>query len=107
MSYRKNFVRTQKQVRISHGKRAFGVGAIEVPLYLKLVKSLPLYFVCGKKFLTVPLLKIIGERCSIFIAGAGSEKCEPRPSCNETDYYRLRTPCDENKKVSYYVKWDI
>ena len=33
-SYRKNFVGTQKQVRNSHGKRAIGVGAIEVLLYL-------------------------------------------------------------------------
>ena len=32
-SYRKNFVGTQKQVRISHGKRAIGVRAIEVRLY--------------------------------------------------------------------------
>ena len=33
MSYRKNYVRTQKRVRISHGKRAIGVRAIEVELY--------------------------------------------------------------------------
>ena len=33
MSYRKNFVGTQKRVRISHGKRAIGVRAIEVRLY--------------------------------------------------------------------------
>ena len=32
LSYRKNFVGTQKQVRISHGKRAIGVRAIEVRL---------------------------------------------------------------------------
>ena len=33
-SYRKNFVGTQKRVRISHhGKRAIGVQAIEVRLY--------------------------------------------------------------------------
>ena len=31
--YRKNFVGTQKRVRISHGKRAIGVRAIEVRLY--------------------------------------------------------------------------
>ena len=30
LSYRKNFVGTQKLVRISHGKRAIGVRAIEV-----------------------------------------------------------------------------
>ena len=34
LSYRKNFVGTQKQVRISHGKRAIGVQAIEVRLYI-------------------------------------------------------------------------
>ena len=33
-NYRKNFVGTQKQVRISHGKRAIGVRAIEVRLQL-------------------------------------------------------------------------
>ena len=32
--YRKNFVGTQKRVRISHGKRAIGVRAIGVRLYL-------------------------------------------------------------------------
>ena len=32
MSYRKNFVGTQKRVRMSHGKRAIGVRAIEVRL---------------------------------------------------------------------------
>ena len=32
LSYRKNFVGTQKLVRISHGKRAIGVRAIEVRL---------------------------------------------------------------------------
>ena len=31
--YRKNFVGTQKRVRISHGKRAIGVRAIGVRLY--------------------------------------------------------------------------
>ena len=30
LSYQKNFVGTQKLVRISHGKRAVGVRAIEV-----------------------------------------------------------------------------
>ena len=30
MSYRKNFIGTQKQVRISHGQRAIGVWAIEI-----------------------------------------------------------------------------
>ena len=30
LSYRKNFVGTQKRVRISHGKQAIGVRAIEV-----------------------------------------------------------------------------
>ena len=34
LSYRKNFVGTQKLVRINHGKRAIGVRAIEVRLYL-------------------------------------------------------------------------
>ena len=34
--YRKNFVGTRKQVRISHGKRAIGVRATEVRLYLEL-----------------------------------------------------------------------
>ena len=34
LSYRKNFVGTQKRVRISHGKRAIGVRAIEVRLYI-------------------------------------------------------------------------
>ena len=34
MSYRKNFVGIQKRIRISHGKRAIGVRAIEVRLYL-------------------------------------------------------------------------
>ena len=33
LSYRKNFVGTQKQVQISHGKQAIGVQAIEVRLY--------------------------------------------------------------------------
>ena len=31
-SYRKNFVGTKQRVRISHGKRAIGVRAIEVRL---------------------------------------------------------------------------
>ena len=34
MSYRKNFLGTQKRVRISHGKRVIGVRAIEVDLYI-------------------------------------------------------------------------
>ena len=34
LSYRKNFVWTQKLVRISHVKRAIGVRIIEVSLYL-------------------------------------------------------------------------
>ena len=33
LSYRNNFVGTQKRVRISHGKRAIGVRAIKVRLY--------------------------------------------------------------------------
>ena len=33
LSYLKKFVGTQKRVRISHGKRAIGVRAIEVRLY--------------------------------------------------------------------------
>ena len=37
LSYRKNFVGTQKRVRISHGKRAIGVRAIEVRLYYSFV----------------------------------------------------------------------
>ena len=32
LSYRKNFLGTQKRARISHGKRAIGVRAIEVRL---------------------------------------------------------------------------
>ena len=32
LSYWKNFLGTQKRVRISHGKRAIGVRAIEVRL---------------------------------------------------------------------------
>ena len=32
LSYRKNFVGTEKRVRISHGKRPIGVRAIEVRL---------------------------------------------------------------------------
>ena len=32
LSYRKNFVGTQKRVRINHGKRAIGVRAVEVRL---------------------------------------------------------------------------
>ena len=34
-SYRKNFVGTQKQVRIKHGKRVIGVPVIEVLLYIQ------------------------------------------------------------------------
>ena len=34
LSYRKSFVGTQKPVRISHGKRAVGVQAIESQLYM-------------------------------------------------------------------------
>ena len=34
LSYWKNFVGTQKRVRISHGKRAIGVRVIEVRLYI-------------------------------------------------------------------------
>ena len=33
LSYRKNFVGTQKRVRISHDKRAIDVRAIEIRLY--------------------------------------------------------------------------
>ena len=33
LSYRKNFVGTQKRVRINHGKQAIGVRAIDVRLY--------------------------------------------------------------------------
>ena len=33
LSYRKNFVGTQKLVRINHGKRAIGVRAVEVQLH--------------------------------------------------------------------------
>ena len=33
LSYRKNFVGTQKRVRLSRGKRVIGVRAIEVRLY--------------------------------------------------------------------------
>ena len=32
--YRKNLVGTKKRVRISHGKRAIGIRAIEVRLYI-------------------------------------------------------------------------
>ena len=35
-TYRKNFIGTQKRVRMIHGKRAIGVRDIEVLLYLKL-----------------------------------------------------------------------
>ena len=35
LSHQKNFVGTQKRVRISHGKRAIGVRAIEVRKYFK------------------------------------------------------------------------
>ena len=34
LSYRKNFVGTQKRVRISHGKRAISVRTIEIRLYM-------------------------------------------------------------------------
>ena len=34
LSYRKNVIRTQKLVRVIHGKRAIRVRAIEVTLYL-------------------------------------------------------------------------
>ena len=34
LSYRKNFVGTQKRVRISHGKRVISVQIIEVFLYM-------------------------------------------------------------------------
>ena len=34
LSYRKNFVGTQKRRRISHGKRAIAVRAAEVQLYI-------------------------------------------------------------------------
>ena len=34
LSYQKNFGGTQKRVRVSHGKQAIGVRAIEVLLYL-------------------------------------------------------------------------
>ena len=37
LSYRKNFIGTQKRVRINHGKRAIGVRAIVVRLCLFLV----------------------------------------------------------------------
>ena len=33
MSYRKNFLETQKRVRINHGKRAIGIRVIEVLLF--------------------------------------------------------------------------
>ena len=35
LSYRKNFLGTQKQFRISHSKREIGVRVIEVLLYIK------------------------------------------------------------------------
>ena len=35
ISYRKNFMGTEKRVRIRHGKQAIGVRAIEVQLYEK------------------------------------------------------------------------
>ena len=41
MSNRKNFVGTEKRVRISHGKRAVGVPAIEILLYEGKKLSLP------------------------------------------------------------------
>ena len=51
-SYRKNFVGTKKRVRISHGKRAIGVRAIEVQLYLEggpVMWKLPLYLHVNQK----------------------------------------------------------
>ena len=40
LSYRKNFVGTQKRVRINYGKRAIGVRVIEVrPYRLKIVNK--------------------------------------------------------------------
>ena len=39
MSYRENFVGTQKRVRIIHGKRAIRVRAIEVTLYVRKISS--------------------------------------------------------------------
>ena len=39
-SYRKNFLGTQKRLRIIHGKRAIRVRAIEVILYVHLNKIL-------------------------------------------------------------------
>ena len=41
MGYRKDFVGTQKRVRISHGKRAIGVRAIEVRLYIDIFLTSP------------------------------------------------------------------
>ena len=35
LNYRKNFIGTQKRVRISHCKRAIGVRVIEVRLYFR------------------------------------------------------------------------
>ena len=42
LSYWKNFVGTEKRVRIIHGKRAIRVRAIEVILYLHSGKSIDL-----------------------------------------------------------------
>ena len=43
LSYRKNFLGTQKQVRISHGKRAIDVRVIEVLLFIVLYCCVALY----------------------------------------------------------------
>ena len=40
LSYLKNIVGTQKRVRISHGKRAIGVRAIEVRLYKQIINAI-------------------------------------------------------------------
>ena len=45
LSYRKNFVGTQKRVRISHNKRAIGVRAIQVWLYHGNKLGLPIFSV--------------------------------------------------------------
>ena len=39
LSYRKNFVGTQKRVGISHGKQAICVLAIDVPVYVVFILS--------------------------------------------------------------------
>ena len=38
LSYRKNFKGTQKRVQINHDKRAIGVRAIEVRLYVQAIE---------------------------------------------------------------------